>query len=110
MAKVDKDIMHELQETLTEPVTRTRRSILVSAYACEPGAGSEPGIGWNWVRQFARRHDVFVITRSNNRDGVEAALNAEQLTNVHPIYVDFPRWARFWKKGQAGIHVYYHLW
>jgi glycosyltransferase involved in cell wall biosynthesis len=104
----DNGIMQQLQEKQHEP--RTRFDILVSAYACEPGAGSEPGIGWNWVHQFARRHNVFVITRSNNRDAIEAALTAGHLNNVHPIYVDFPRWARFWKKGQAGIHVYYHLW
>ena len=27
--------------------------VLVSAYACEPGWGSEPGVGWNCVRQAA---------------------------------------------------------
>lgn len=24
-----------------------RRNMLMSAYACEPGMGSEPGAGWN---------------------------------------------------------------
>lgn len=28
--------------------------ILFSAYACEPGKGSEPGVGWNWGRQITR--------------------------------------------------------
>ena len=27
--------------------------ILLSAYACEPHKGSEPGIGWNWAIQLA---------------------------------------------------------
>ena len=29
--------------------------LLVSAYACEPGKGSEPAVGWNWVQALARR-------------------------------------------------------
>ena len=48
--------------------------VLVSAYACEPGKGSEPGVGWQWVRQIARFHDTWVITRANNREKIEADL------------------------------------
>jgi len=85
--------------------------VLVSAYACEPGKGSEPGIGWNWVRQIARFADeVWVITRANNRPVIEAALAKEPLPNIHWVYFDLPKWARFWKKGQRGVHLYYYLW
>src|SRR6185295_12842005 len=28
---------------------RPRLRVLLSAYACEPSKGSEPGIGWNWA-------------------------------------------------------------
>ncbi len=85
--------------------------VLLSAYACEPGKGSEPGVGWNWVRQIARFVDeVWVITRANNREGVERALSREPMPNVHWVYFDLPRWARFWKKGQRGVHIYYYLW
>jgi glycosyltransferase involved in cell wall biosynthesis len=84
--------------------------VLLSAYACEPGKGSEPGIGWNWVRQIARFAEVWVITRSNNREAIEKALAEEPLPNVHWVYFDLPRWARFWKKGQKGVHLYYYLW
>lgn len=27
--------------------------ILINAYACSPGMGSEPGIAWNWVSNLA---------------------------------------------------------
>ena len=27
--------------------------ILMSAYACEPGKGSEPGVGWRWAIETA---------------------------------------------------------
>ena len=38
--------------------------ILLSAYACEPGRGSEPGVGWGWANELAREgHRVTVLTR-----------------------------------------------
>lgn len=27
--------------------------ILINAYACSPGMGSEPGMAWNWVSNLA---------------------------------------------------------
>lgn len=84
--------------------------VLVSAYACEPNKGSEPGVGWNWVKQIARFHEVWVITRANNREAIERVLEEEPMPNVHWVYFDLPRWARFWKKGQRGVHLYYYLW
>lgn len=85
-------------------------NILLSAYACEPGRGSEPGVGWNWTRHLAREHNVWVITRANNRAPVEAALAREPLPNAHFVYFDLPRWARFWKRGSFGLRTYYYLW
>lgn len=87
-----------------------RLRVLVSAYACEPDKGSEPGIGWNWVQQIARFHDVWVITRANNRQVIEAALQQNPLPNVTWIYFDLPRWSRFWKKWPGGVYLYYTLW
>ena len=34
--------------------------ILISAYACETGRGSEGEIAWRMVHEFARYHDVRV--------------------------------------------------
>jgi glycosyltransferase involved in cell wall biosynthesis len=84
--------------------------VLLSAYACEPGKGSEPGVGWHWVREIARFHEVWAITRMNNRKAIESAMAVEPLPNVHWVYFDLPRWARFWKKGARGVRLYYFLW
>lgn len=84
--------------------------VLLSAYACEPGKGSEPAVGWMWVQQIARFHEVWVITRANNRESVVNALAKEPLPNVHWVYFDLPHWARFWKRKQRGVHIYYYLW
>ena len=84
--------------------------VLLSAYACEPEKGSEPAVGWNWVRQIARFHEVWVITRANNQEPIEKALASSPLPNAHWVYFDLPCRMRFWKKGERGLHPYYYLW
>lgn len=86
--------------------------ILYSAYACEPGKGSEPGIGWRWAVETARLgHDVWVITRENNRGGIAQGLDAVDVSaRLHFVHYDLPRWARWWKRGGRGVHLYYVLW
>jgi glycosyltransferase involved in cell wall biosynthesis len=84
--------------------------ILISAYSCEPGRGSEPGIGWNWVEQSAQHHLVWVLTRANNRQAIDERLRHTPLPNAQFIYFDLPEWARRWKRGQRGFHLYYQLW
>ena len=87
-----------------------RLNILLSAYACEPGRGSEPGVGWNWARHLSRDHEVWVLTRENNRAAIEAALEEESLPGAHFVYFDLPPWARFWKRSSFGLRTYYYLW
>ncbi len=84
--------------------------VLVSAYACDPGRGSEPGVGWNWVREIAKRNQAWIITRWNNRPAIERALAQDPLPNAHFVYFDLPKWMRWWKKGSRGLRCYYYLW
>jgi glycosyltransferase involved in cell wall biosynthesis len=84
--------------------------VLVSAYACEPGRGSEPGTGWAWACAAAEHHEVWLLTRSNVAAQVEAALERAPRPGLHPVYLDLPLWVRRCKRGQLGIHWYYPLW
>jgi glycosyltransferase involved in cell wall biosynthesis len=85
--------------------------LLAFAYACEPTEGSEPGAGWMWVRMLARSGDTWVITRSNNRERIESAIDEiPERARLHFVYVDLPAWARFWKRGSRGLRPYYLLW
>jgi glycosyltransferase involved in cell wall biosynthesis len=84
--------------------------VLLTAYACEPGRGSEEGIGWNWVRQVSRRHDCWLVTRSNNVERIRQAAAEQGLTRLTVIGFDLPRWARFWKRGSRGAVAYFYLW
>jgi len=85
----------------------------MSAYACEPDSGSEPGVGWNWAVQAALHgHEVHVITRANNRAAIEGKLHDEPVQNLTFHYYDLPTPAPAWKKrgGYYGMLVYYYLW
>lgn len=56
-----------------------RQRVLVSAFACSPARGSEPGIGWNIVSRLAAYHDVTVLccpklTHENYQSEIEEFL------------------------------------
>lgn len=92
--------------------TRRRLRILLSAYACEPHLGSEPGIGWHWATRLARAgHHVSVITRANNRAVIERVLETNPEPNLRFAYYDLPEWMRRWKN-HAGLwaRLYYLAW
>jgi glycosyltransferase involved in cell wall biosynthesis len=87
-----------------------RRSVLLSAYACRPGAGSEPAIGWNVALEVAKHHDVWVLTRASHRSAIEATLATAPVAHLRFVYYDLPTWARWWKRGGRGVTAYAYLW
>lgn len=86
------------------------KKILVSAYGCEPLRGSEAGVGWNWVLQMARFHEVWVITRSNNRKAIEAHLPGPVKGRIHFFYYDACPLIRKLKHREKGLYFYYFVW
>lgn len=67
--------------------------VLLSAFACNPTAGSEPGVGWNWAVGIARLgHEVLVLTQSINQPAIEAAQAAGSL----PAHLRFAYLNRDW--------------
>ena len=70
----------------------TRRRILLSAYTCAPGEGSEPEVGWNVAVGLARHHDVWVLVRSMHRPRIEAALAAAPVPGLRFVYYEVPMW------------------
>ncbi len=61
--------------------------ILVVAYACMPGLGSESGTGWAWARMIAGLGETWVLTRAwpGSPEELEAAVAATP--TAHPIHV-----------------------
>jgi len=87
-----------------------RLKVLMSAYACEPSKGSEPGVGWNMAWEMAKYHHVWVLTRANNKSVIERELTNNPALRLHFIYYDLPKWAMLWKRGGLGVQFYYIFW
>ncbi len=86
------------------------KSILVSAYGCEPLKGSEPGVGWNWVLQLAQQNKLYVITRANNKAAIEEYLPTSIRHNITFYYYDTPLFLRQFKNKAKGLYFYYFFW
>jgi glycosyltransferase involved in cell wall biosynthesis len=83
--------------------------LLVIAFACEPGQGSEPGIGWNIASRLAEEHDVTVITHPLHQRALDDYLlkHPELRLTVH--YCAMPALEWCWVKNSL-LNVYYYLW
>lgn len=84
--------------------------ILVSAYACEPGCGSEEGVGWNMAVSLAKYYETWVLTRTIFRSPIEAELARHPIPNLHFIYFDPFNWTEDWRGRQGAVQLHYYLW
>ncbi len=84
--------------------------VLISAYACRPGEGSEPGVGWQVAQELVKHHKIWVITRANNRPYIEAELNQNPIPGLNFVYCDLPKWLVKLNRNQLLVHFHYYLW
>ena len=84
--------------------------VLLSSYACEPGKGSEPEVGWQRaLHMLAYADEVWVLTRSNNQTVIERdPLSRKQ--GLHFLYFDLPPWVLKLKKQAWFLPLYFILW
>ena len=57
-------LSHEMMLS-TNRTEQEKLKIFVSAYACEPGMGSEIGVGWHWVLEMSKYFELWVLTRES---------------------------------------------
>ena len=87
--------------------------ILLSAYACEPNKGSEPEVGWKWAINLVKAgHEVYVVTRFNNKKTINKYLKNKNILNLNFIYFDYPKWFVTIIKGKkkSYSYLYFILW
>ena len=92
---------------------KKKSKILLSAYACEPNKGSEPEVGWKWAITLSQLgHEVYVITRLNNKKNIEQFLDEKKITNLHFHYFDYPNWLISIIKGKSNpnSNLYFFIW
>lgn len=87
--------------------------VLLSAYACRPNAGSEPGVGFETLMAVADTHEVWVITRTKNAKLVSEFLVDHRLReHIHVVPLDLSAGAMWLKAGLGalGLQWYYDRW
>jgi glycosyltransferase involved in cell wall biosynthesis len=87
----------------------SRLRVLLSAYTCEPGKGSEPEVGLRALLAAAERHEVWVLTRTTGAPALRRFLDEHPLgrrVHVEPIPLGIDER----KLGLAGFHLYYRRW
>ena len=87
--------------------------ILINAYACSPGMGSEPGMAWNWVSNLARFCELHIITEAEFREKIETVVpTLEQGGNMHFYYNPVSEKIRkmCWNQGDWRFYKYYREW
>lgn len=87
--------------------------ILINAYACSPGMGSEPGMAWNWVSNLAKFCELYIITEGEFREKIEEVVpTLEQGKNMHfyynPVSEDIRKMC--WNQGDWRFYKYYRKW
>lgn len=45
--------------------------VLVNCYACSPYQGSEPGMGWNFVSNLSRMHELHILTECKFKEDID---------------------------------------
>ncbi|MGF7233644.1 MAG: glycosyltransferase family 4 protein [Frankia sp.] len=84
--------------------------VLISAYACAPDTGSEPGAGWEFVRLVAQEHDVWILSCVTYRDRFDAGLAAAGIRNVKVEYLGDSGAARRARRIPHGTELYCLFW
>src|SRR5690606_23424815 len=88
-----------------------RMKVLLSAYACEPHRGSEPGLGWHTAVHLADRHDVWVLTAGYHRAAIERELAVHPVPGLTVVYVDvLERYRSHIPDEGTRINIHYYLW
>lgn len=100
-------------EVLQEIYGEGRKRVLVSVYACSPYRGSEPGMGWNYLKLIAARNEVWALVEQEKwQKDIEKYLTDHpgEMRNVHWTFIHKPR-ARFLRKiWPPSYYWFYRIW
>lgn len=82
--------------------------IIISAFAFAPNQGSEPGVGWRWAIEIAKKHQVIVITDVTRQSLVNSS-GAQLPENLRVIYFR-PNWLAGVSLNSTTAQMLYTLW
>lgn len=86
-------------------------TVLINAYTCCPGMGSEQGMGWNWITSLAQTGDVelFVVSEGEYKEKCE---DASKGLPIRWYWNPVPQSTRdkCWNQGNWSFYPLYEKW
>ena len=90
------------------------KKVLVCVYACSPLRGSEPGMGWNYLRHIASSvREVWAIVEQEKwENDIKTYLTTHpsEMKNVHFIFIRKPRCRWLRKIWPPSYYWFYRIW
>lgn len=86
---------------------------LLSAYSVRPHAGSEPGLGWYWLKELVKqKYKVFLVTESEFQKELDDWIKNEKIENIEILYVSIGKLGRrlCWNQGSWIFYLFYRIW
>ena len=86
--------------------------ILVNCYACSPYKGSEPGMGWNFVKCLSKLHELHIITESKFQFDIDKYFteNPEEKKYYHFYFIEKERHKTLRKVWPPSYYWFYQAW
>lgn len=91
----------------------TKLKLLISAYACGPNVGSEPGVGWHFVSYLALEHEVHVIVEKRKWEqpiNEFMEKNPHLKANLKFYFIDKKRNKKLRKLWPPSYYYFYRKW
>lgn len=101
------------QATLAGWLKPEWEKIVVGCYACSPYRGSEPGMGWNYLRAVAEGREVWAIVEKEKwQKDIEKFLaeHPNEMKSVHWVFIRKRRARLLRKLWPPSYYWFYRLW
>jgi glycosyltransferase involved in cell wall biosynthesis len=89
-----------------------RYKILVNCYACSPYKGSEPGMGWNFVKCLSPYHELHILTEGKFQKDIEKYFteHPEERKLFHFYFIKKNRHKKLRKIWPPSYYWFYKQW
>jgi glycosyltransferase involved in cell wall biosynthesis len=89
-----------------------RYKILVNCYACSPYQGSEPGVGWNFVKCLSEYHELHILTESKYQKDIDKYFDAhpEERQYFNFYFITKNRYKKLRKIWPPSYYWFYRQW
>ncbi|MEI3461827.1 MAG: glycosyltransferase [Bacteroides eggerthii] len=86
--------------------------ILINCYACSPYKGSEPGMGWNFIKSLCRLHELHIITESKFQQDLNQYFeeHPEEKPFYHFYFIEKERHKKLRKIWPPSYYWFYKAW